>query len=110
MKFYTVLFLIIFFACKKKSEESTPVSPNATNKFSIEGTKIKMEGVSKQYIGANSLHSFSAGSSDMNSWNMDIAREFVGNVKENPISGAVIQDANGAYLHPLQNVVDSNKK
>jgi mannan endo-1,4-beta-mannosidase len=108
MKFYVGLFLIILFACKKKNEES--VTPTSANKFSIEGTKIKMEGISKQYIGTNAFHSFAAGGSDMNSWNMDIAREFVGNVKEQPITGAVIQDANGAYLHPLQNVVDSNRK
>jgi mannan endo-1,4-beta-mannosidase len=46
----------------------------------------------------------------MNSWNIDIAREFAGNVKESPLTGNVLLDARGAYLHPLQSVVDSNRK
>ncbi len=45
----------------------------------------------------------------MNAWNMDIAREFVGNMKENPLSGYPIQDSNGAWLHSLQAIVDSNR-
>ena len=45
----------------------------------------------------------------MNSWNIDIVREFVGNVKEIKLTGNVFQDATGAYLHSLQAVVDSNR-
>ena len=61
-------------------------------------------------IGANALHVFSAGSSDMNSWNIDITREFIGNVKVSPITGNILLDATGAYLHSLQSIADSNRK
>jgi mannan endo-1,4-beta-mannosidase len=45
----------------------------------------------------------------MKSWNMDVAREFIGNVKENPIDGSPIQDSNGSWLHSLQKIVDGNR-
>jgi mannan endo-1,4-beta-mannosidase len=60
-------------------------------------------------MGANFFHSFSAGGSDTKNWNMDIAREFIGNMKEEPLTGSVIRDANGAYLYPLQTIADSNR-
>lgn len=60
-------------------------------------------------MGVNSFHSFGAGSSDMNGWNIDIAREFIGNMKENPLTGAVKKDATGAFLYPLQLIADSNR-
>lgn len=46
----------------------------------------------------------------MNKWNIDITREFVGNVKEVVLTGSVIVDANGSYLHPMQSIADSNRK
>jgi mannan endo-1,4-beta-mannosidase len=96
------LFLI---ACSKTDD-----NPPATNApFAIVGSKLQRNGSNTQLIGANSFHSFSAGSRDMNAWNMDIAREFIGNVKEQPITGFPIRSATGAFLHSLQAVVDSNR-
>jgi mannan endo-1,4-beta-mannosidase len=45
----------------------------------------------------------------MNGWNLDIAREFVGNAKETPIIGGPIQSLNGSYLYSLQSIVDDNR-
>jgi mannan endo-1,4-beta-mannosidase len=103
-----LLFLACIVSCKKNKPTTEP--PAFTDLFTISGSKIYKYNTPVQLIGANSFHVFAAGSSDMNNWNMDIAREFVGNVKQSPLTGSVIQDANGAYLHPLQNVVDSNRK
>lgn len=100
-----LLVIGISFSCKKNTSTAT----TDTNSFSIEGAKIYRSGKPVQLIGANAFHIFSAGSADMNAWNLDVVREFTGNVKETPLTGNVIQDANGAYLHPLQKVVDSNR-
>jgi mannan endo-1,4-beta-mannosidase len=116
MKNFSFLFLFItvsFLGCKKKTPETQSpliIESIYTDQFTIVGSKIFKLNNPVQLIGANALHTFSAGSSDMNAWHIDIAREFVGNVKEQPISGFPIQDANGAYLHSLQAVVDSNRK
>lgn len=100
--------MLIVSACKKKTQQ-TEVN-NFTDKYSIKDSKIYNYANPIQLIGSNAFHIFSAGGSDMNSWNIDIAREFIGNVKEAPLTGNVILDANGAYLHPLQHVIDSNRK
>jgi mannan endo-1,4-beta-mannosidase len=108
-----LFFVIGFTACKKKTVEPEPpliIEPFYTDDFTIVGNRIFKYNTPAQLIGANALHTFSAGSNDMNSWRIDIAREFVGNVKEQPVSGFPIQDANGAYLHSLQAIVDSNRK
>jgi mannan endo-1,4-beta-mannosidase len=104
-----ILFILCFLLGCKKNKHPLPETI-FTDAFTISGTKIYKYNTPVQLIGANAFHVFAAGGKDMNAWNMDIAREFVGNVKESPLTGAVLLDANGAYLHPLQNVVDSNRK
>ncbi len=99
-------FTFINLSCNKSSSSVNTVN---TQPFAIVGNKIYNYNNPVQLIGADALHVFSAGSRDMNAWNMDIAREFIGNVKEEPISGAVIKDANGSYLYSLQTIVDSNR-
>ena len=109
--FFTQLvlfFAILNFSCNKKNTTDAP--NNFTDKFTINGTKIYHYNNAVQLIGADAFHIFSAGGSDMNKWNIDIAREFVGNVKEARLNGAVFQDANGAYLYSMQSVADSNRK
>jgi mannan endo-1,4-beta-mannosidase len=118
--FIRLLFLsiIVLFSCKKKTQEqivgtNTPVvldSIDLTKPFSIVDNKIYNYASPVQLLGANAFHTFAASSSnDMKTWHVDIVREFVGNVKEQPISGFPIQDTNGAWLHSLQGVVDSNR-
>ncbi len=104
-KISIVIFFIII-SCKK---ESQIVEPIYTEQFTIVESKIYNFNNPVQLIGTNAFHVFGAGGSDMNSWNIDIAREFVGNMKETPLAGFPILDANGSYLHSLQAVVDSNR-
>ncbi len=98
--------LCLFFSCKK---EEIPVSDQFSKKYSISDTKIFSYEKPIQVIGANAFHVFSAGSEDMNAWNMDIAREFIGNIKETQLNGSPIKDANGSYLYSLQSIVDGNR-
>jgi mannan endo-1,4-beta-mannosidase len=111
------IFLILFFStissCKKKDDNNEPsvISPIVfTDQYSISESKIYKYNNPIQLIGANALHVFSAGSADMKLWNIDIVREFVGNMKEQPLVGFPILSTTGAYLHSLQAIVDSNRK
>ena len=102
MKLFAAAILLcpLIFSCKKNISSIIP----AKEKYNITGSKIYNYNNPVQLIGADAFHVFSAGRSDMNKWDIDIAREFVGNVKQSPLSDNVLQDATGAYLHPLQTV------
>jgi len=102
-----ILLFLSLFSCKKNAAPPSSIPAAA---YSISGSKIYHLSSPIQLVGANAFQVFSAGSSDMNGWNLDIAREAIGNPKETPLSGGVIKDANGAYLYSLQTVVDSNRK
>jgi mannan endo-1,4-beta-mannosidase len=115
-----VTLLCLYSACKKAEIPVPVLTPVPTPlivvqdttqvKYNILGSKIQNVKTPIQLIGANNFHSFSASSSrDMLSWNMEISREFVGNMKENPLTGYPVKDSNGAWLHSLQAVVDSNR-
>ncbi len=111
--FCVLCLALIGFSCSKNDVTPTPapITEDSTisTTYSISGTKILYTTNAVQLIGANTFHTFGAGSRDMNAWSMDIAREFVGNMKETPLTGWAIQATNGAYMHSLQAVVDSNR-
>jgi mannan endo-1,4-beta-mannosidase len=113
-----IFALTLLSSCNKKKitylEETIPsivLDPiDFTKPYNIVDNKIYNYANPVQLLGANGLHTYAASSgNDMKSWHVDIVREFVSNVKEQPITGYPIQDANGAWLHSLQAVVDSNK-
>jgi mannan endo-1,4-beta-mannosidase len=109
-RFFCCVFLILIFIACKKNKTSVEIPHDFSISYSVFENKIYHFNTPIQFIGVNSFHSFAASSSnDMKAWTIDIVREFVGNVKENPITGYPIQDANGAYLHSLQSIVDSNR-
>lgn len=107
--FFKTVFLIGFilltiFACSIDVNNSDEV-----NGYHIVENKITYNGNPVQLIGANTLQSFGVGSQDLVNWNLDITREFVGNVKENPVSGAPILDSNNQWLHALEAIVAENR-
>lgn len=104
-KVFVILSLITLSCNKdKKTSEQT-----YTDQFTIVKNKIYNYNNPIQLIGSNAFHVFGAGGGDMNSWNIDIAREAVVNMSEEPLTGFPILDATGSYLHSLQAVVDSNR-
>lgn len=103
------LFLITLLYLLVSSCNRHPLPVTESRQYSIAGNKIYNYENPVQLIGANAMHVFAAGSRDMNSWQIDIAREFIGNVKETPLTGGAIQDANGSFLYSLQTIVDSNR-
>lgn len=108
--FLFILAFSVFISCSKSETVVTPIIPQTG--YAISGTKILNSGKPIQLIGVNAFHSFGSSTTsndDIKSWNMNITREFIGNVKENPIDGSPIQDANGSWLHSLQKIVDGNR-
>jgi mannan endo-1,4-beta-mannosidase len=101
-----ILSLNLLLSCKN---EDSIAANSTSNKYSTLETKILLDNKPIQLIGTNSFHVFSPESADMNSWNIDLSREFIGNIKETPITGNVIQDSNSSYLHSIQSIVDSNR-
>ena len=88
------------------------MASSATNygeAYGIQNGKIYHYNEAVQLIGVNAFHSYGAGATDLNRWNLDISREFIGNVQEEPVQGNIIRDNTGAYLYPLQTIVDSNR-
>jgi mannan endo-1,4-beta-mannosidase len=102
------ILILVFFSCIS-CEKITEENKSTNEGYTILAANILHNGNSIQAIGANTLHSFSVGSSDLKTWNLDIAREFIGNVKENPITGTPILDANNQYLYALQDIVNENR-
>ena len=82
-----------------------PTSPYGT----LDG-KIVREGVPVQLNGVNTLQTFGLGNTDlMNSWNIEIVREFIGNLREQPIEGTPMQGSDGVWLHPLTTIVEQHQ-
>lgn len=67
------------------------------------------DGAVARPFGANAMHVFGPGSADMTAWNLTLAREFIGNLRDVPLEGWPIQDEHGSWLHPLRNVVEDNR-
>lgn len=111
MRIFNILILLslLITSCKKVNQSSLPSGPSFLDQYTITGGKIYNYKNPVQLIGVNAFHVFGAGGSDMNSWHLDIAREFVGNIKETRLTGYPYKDSNGSYLHSLQSVVDSNR-
>jgi len=107
--FLLAVLLIVLAGCGK-DDTSIAVVNDFTQKYSTYGSKIYNYDKPVQLIGANTFHVFGGDARDLAAWKLNLAREFVGNVKENPISGAAIKDSNGSYLHSLQTIADDNRK
>ena len=101
------IVLLLFLSCNY--EKTLPNSTNSEN-YTIKGSRIYKNNTKIQLIGVNSLQVFGITPDLLKEWKIDINREFIGNSKENPITGNPIKDANGSYLYSLQNIVDSNRK
>ena len=88
LKFYLSLFIlsIVFQFCSSennsnKLEEEGPL-------FRVEGTQILKDNLPVFYKGLNALQTYGLSNADlMDQWNIEIVREFIGNLREQPIDG-----------------------
>jgi len=105
----TVLFLL---SCGKGSNLAIDSNPleEPTLPYAIVNQEIHYLGENVQLNGVNSFNSFGPSDYDMmESWNVQIVREFIGNLGEMPIDGGAVQGADGQWIHSMQTLVDNNR-
>ena len=117
-----ILILLLFFtitSCDNDSDimsdddqmENIPPIPTELNgPYEIQGAQILNNDETVFYKGVNALQTYGLGDQSlMNQWNIEIVREFIGNLREQPIDGFAIQGSDQVWYHPLQNIVDGNR-
>lgn len=78
--------------------------------YSINGNEILVNSIPKNFKGVNAMNTFGIGDhSLMVKWNVKIVREFIGNLKEQPINGTPIRSSTNDWLHSLQEIVNENR-
>ncbi|HWH72032.1 MAG TPA: cellulase family glycosylhydrolase, partial [Candidatus Sulfotelmatobacter sp.] len=86
-------------------------STAAADTYAVVQSRIYKNGLPVQWRGANALDVYSVTESDMqamDSWGLDIVREVVGNMRDNPLSGGP-QNIGGSWLYSLQSIVDAHR-
>ena len=104
--FYVLGFIL---SCNKAGET---IEVNAVSMpYSVSGNTLQKDGISVHFKGVNAMNSFGVGTHNlMDEWNIEIVREFIGNLREQPIDGDwAILSSDNRWLHPLQKMVDSNR-
>lgn len=110
--------LAILFSCSDENsimldvdEGNIPPMPDKLKgPYTIEGSNLLENDLPVHFKGANCLQTFGLNNADlMNEWNIEITREFIGNLREQPIDGGAIKASDGFWYHPLQKIVDRNR-
>lgn len=100
-------------ACTQKEDPKNSVSPIpdlSTLTFAIDKGSILYQQKEIRYKGVNAMQTFGLNDPKlMNDWKIKIVREFIGNLREQPISGSPIQASDGVWYHPLQTIVNQNR-
>ncbi|MFT4737486.1 MAG: mannan endo-1,4-beta-mannosidase [Cyclobacteriaceae bacterium] len=100
-------------ACQQDDEAELTVPPIPevlTGPYQIEGVNILNNNQAVTFKGVNALQTYGlVNPTLMNDWNIQIVREFIGNLREQPIDGFAIQASDAVWYHPLQNIVDQNR-
>lgn len=96
------------------SEESPmeipPIPDDLSGPYRIEGASLLFNDTPTTFKGVNTLQTYGLGDPDlMNEWQIAIIREFIGNLREQPISGEPILASDNVWYHPLQTIVDQNR-
>lgn len=87
-----------------------PIPDQINGPFIIEGANILKNGEIVNYKGVNAMQTFGLVNPDlMNEWKIQIVREFIGNLREQPIDGSPILASDNVWYHPLQIIVDQNR-
>jgi mannan endo-1,4-beta-mannosidase len=89
----------------------TPVREDPQTAYAVRGTDIQFNRQSVVLSGANGLHVYGPDSDDMPTWNARIAREFIRDLEEQPITGsAIFSTRHNAWFHSLRTVVERNRR
>lgn len=107
-----IIIILLLGSIVSCTNEKTETNDNSDTNlvYQVEASIIYKEGVEFNANGVNTLNTFGISNHELISdWNIKIVREFIGNLREQPIEGFAIQASNGSFLHALQNIVDSNR-
>jgi len=86
-----------------------PAAAKSADTFAVVGGYFVKNKSRRTWRGADTMFTFGGSSDDMSSWGMDIAREVITNMRDNPITGEGGLPVNGQWLHPLQKIVSDNR-
>lgn len=102
------LLIIVLQSCNTK-EDLVEIKENDLF-YRIEGAQIIKEDRPVVFKGVNALQTYGLGNAElMDRWNIAIVREFIGNLREQPISGSAVQGTDAVWYHPLQTIVNQNR-
>ncbi|CAM1373522.1 cellulase family glycosylhydrolase [Tenacibaculum xiamenense] len=115
-RFIIVCSFLVLISCSSRqeiqpsSENIPPVPEQLNGLYTIEGSKLLKNGSAVRYKGVNALQTYGLGNIDlMDRWNVEIIREFIGNLREQPIEGNPILGSDNVWYHSLQNIVNQNR-
>ena len=95
---------------KQRDLEIPPVPKGPIRPFHVEAGSLHYQGLPVTYKGVNAMQTFGLVDPGlMNDWKVGIVREFIGNLREQPIQGAALQASDGKWYHSLQKIVDQNR-
>ncbi len=104
----TLFLLICLFATYISCSSDELMNQN--NRFEISGHELLDNGEARTFKGVNTLQTFGLTDTEkLTNWNVQIVREFIGNLREQPIFGEPIQTEDGTWLHSLQRIVEQNR-
>ncbi len=87
-----------------------PVPALPTWPYATVGSELWVEGAPTQLKGVNALNAFGPADHALRqAWGVEVVREFIGNLREQPLTGSARQASDGSWLHPLQTLVDLNR-
>ena len=91
--------------------ELPPIPDEIVGPYRVAGSELLKGSEAVIYKGVNALQTYGLTNQTlMNQWNIQIIREFIGNLREQPVDGGAVQGSNGVWYHPLQKIVDQNRE
>jgi mannan endo-1,4-beta-mannosidase len=97
-------------SCSSEPQSQATEIETLNTPFKIINETITKNGVVVSFKGVNTLQTYGLGNPElMNEWNIQIIREFIGNLREQPISGNAILASDEVWYHPLQTIIDQNR-
>lgn len=96
--------MLLLWRCDAPSPSPYPLS------YHVDGARLYRDDTAIAPRGVNAMQTFGlADQALLDDWQVGIIREFIGNLREQPIIGGAIQDASGQWLHPLERIVAENR-
>lgn len=112
-KLYVLILIVLLISCRDGrigTDSLPPVPDRIAGPFQSDGSNILKNGLPINYRGVNTLQTFGLGNQElMDEWDIEIVREFIGNLREQPITGDAIQASDGVWYHSMQKIADANR-